>query len=232
MINLSNRLQVIADFVNEGETVADIGTDHGYIPIYLLANKKSPFVIVADISDGPLSIAKANLDIHNINNDGYNLRLCDGLKRIDPNEVDTIVIAGMGGQLITDILSEDIEKTKSFKKLIIQPRIASEILRQWLNENGFCIRDEKLVRESRFVCDVLVVEVGPKEDYSLAELEIGKRIIEKKDPLLKSFLLRKIGIENKILESTYLKETERSLEQRESSSKRIAMLEEVLSQCQ
>ena len=227
-IKLSERLQVISDFINNGERVADIGTDHGYIPIYLLNEEISENVILVDINKGPLDIARVNLNEYDIDPNSYKLRLGNGLETIDNNEVDAVVIAGMGGILISEIIGKDIEKSYSLKKFILQPRNFSAHLRNWLINNGFKIIDEKLAKESRFVCEVIVAVPGGKEDYSEIELEIGKRVIEKKDPLLEPFLKRLIYIEEKINMQTKAQGTKKSVNQNQESQKRIERLKEEL----
>ena len=158
-MKLIDRLQYIADEINQGETVADIGTDHGFLPLYLLKTGKSPHVIMADISSGSLNKAAENCRLFNINED-YELRLGNGLEVLEKNETDTVVIAGMGGQLIRDILASDIDKTNSIKRFIIQPRNKSGVLRLWMKKNGLKSVKEGLVREGKFICEILTVETG------------------------------------------------------------------------
>ncbi len=156
MIKLTDRLQLLADQIKQNETMADIGTDHGFLPIYLWENEISPKVIMADISPGSLDKARANCyelypDVK------FDLRLGNGIQILDNGEVDAVVIAGMGGKLMTEILGEDLKKSKSFKKLILQPRNGQAKLRSWLIENGFSIVKESLVRENKYICEVITV---------------------------------------------------------------------------
>lgn len=175
MIALTDRLQLIADEINIGESMADIGTDHGFLPIYLWENKISPKVIMADVSRGSLDKARDNCRML-YPEENFDLRLGNGLEVLKNGEVSDIVIAGMGGILMTQIMSADMAKTKSFKKYILQPRISSGRLRSWLLANGFSITGDRLVREGRFICNVItaVTELGmnlPELQANLPEFQ-------------------------------------------------------------
>ncbi|MFA5527362.1 MAG: class I SAM-dependent methyltransferase [Peptostreptococcales bacterium] len=235
MINLTDRLLVMAKQIDIDETVADIGTDHGYIPIYL--HQKNPYrkIIMTDINKGPMEIATKHLLEYGIPIQTIDSRLGSGLTPLKNNECDCVIIAGMGGILISDILSEDLKKSLSFPKFILQPRNAQDKLRKWLLDNGFDITNEFLVREGKFICEVLIT--GPKQDGSNQEslqgydeiyYEIGKKLIENKDPLLKDFIRNKIRIENNIVDYVKNMQGERSQKQLEKSKKRILRLQEVL----
>ncbi|MCG8484580.1 MAG: class I SAM-dependent methyltransferase [Clostridia bacterium] len=228
MIRLTDRLQVIANHIQKGEKVADIGTDHGYIPIYIYQKNISDKLILTDINKGPMEIAVRNLRQHHIPQNHYDARIGDGLKPVKTGEVDTIVIAGMGGLLIKDILSYDMNKTKALKKLILQPRNAQDKLREWLLSNGFEILDESLVIEGKFICEIIVAVPGEGQPTEQIYYEIGKKLIEKKDPLLESFITRKINVEKSILKTTSQNDSKRSQNQYQLSKERIKKLKEVL----
>ena len=227
MIKLSDRLQMIADEIKKGETVADIGTDHGLLPIFLYESGRSPRVILGDINRGPLEKARENIALHfgadALDDDGNHacggalaLRLGSGLEPVAFGETDAVVIAGMGGILMTEILGLDLNHTKSFKKLILQPRNGSHKLRWWLKQNGFVITAEHLVVERKYICEIITVEpdlvttdpaaespaaiVLPEDipDEAL-DLEISPLLYERKDPLLVSFIKNKIRIEEKVV---------------------------------
>jgi len=160
MIKLSDRLQLIADRINEGETMADIGTDHGFLPIYLNVCGKSPRVIMADVSGPSLEKGRKNAymmvrDVSML--DDIDFRVGDGLAVLDHGEVDVVVIAGMGGKLIRDIMAADMSLTKTIKKFIMQPRIGQGHLRKWLIENGFVIVAEDVVIEGDYIPEVITV---------------------------------------------------------------------------
>ena len=118
MIKLTSRLKTIADEIEKGETMADIGTDHGFLPVFLWEKGICPKVVMTDVSSG--SLAKARLNCQTLHPEAdFDLRLGSGLEVLEPGEVDAVVIAGMGGILMTEILGADIEKAWSFKKIIL-----------------------------------------------------------------------------------------------------------------
>lgn len=190
-MKLSKRLQAIADFVKEGSIVADIGTDHGHIPIYLIENNICSKVIASDISAPSLEKT-----ISYVKDLGYarkvDTRLGNGLEGIEPYEVDTVIIAGMGGILIRDILEKDDKITNSIKNFIFQPMIGSEELRKYLYENKFKVVDEKLVKEDGKFYEILSVERGIGSLERNIYLEVGQKLIENRDPLLTKFIEHKI----------------------------------------
>ena len=163
---LSERLQAIADLIEYGETMADIGTDHGFLPVYLIKTGKCPYAIATDISSKSLKKAENLIDAEDVLND-CSARVGDGLDPIEKGEVDDVVIAGMGGILMTEILSADISKSRSFKKFILQPRSKIHYLRKWIRDNGFSIKKESIVKEGERFCEILLVEVS--ENYSSSD---------------------------------------------------------------
>lgn len=152
-MKLSKRIMALYDAVNPGESVADIGTDHGYVPLLLKRDGISPKVIMSDISSGSLSKAINNFALVDICIDESCFRVGDGLTTIENGEVDDIIIAGLGGMTIIDILSEDLEKTRSFRKFILQPRNSSGELRCYLYSIGYDIVRENLTSEGKFICE-------------------------------------------------------------------------------
>ncbi len=155
MPTLSKRLLKIASFINKGERVADIGTDHGYLPIYLRAEDISPAVLACDIKEQPLSVAKKNVALFGA--DGIDFRLCDGLSAINADEVDAVIIAGMGGELICEIIKACPWAKNSRKHFILQPMNSPEVLREFLYKNGFSITAESATTDAGRVYTVLNV---------------------------------------------------------------------------
>lgn len=156
MIILTERLQTIADNIEIGERVADIGTDHGYLPLYLFEKNISTKVIMADVSNGSLLKAKENC-ARLFPDKEFDLRLGDGLDVLDNGEVDTVVMAGIGGLLTIDILDWDISKSLSYKKYILQPRNNGGELRRYLYEHGFKVSKLIIVPENKRLCEIMVV---------------------------------------------------------------------------
>src|SRR5690554_2415658 len=144
-MKLTKRLNEIAGMVNNNSIVADIGTDHGYIPKFLIDKEIAKMVIATDISKGSLDKTIGYIEEENLS-DYINARLGDGLDPIKPFEVDTIIIAGMGGLLIAEILETNKKKLDSYIEYILQPMVGADELRKYLTNNGFRIIDDKVVR--------------------------------------------------------------------------------------
>ena len=199
-MKLSPRLLGIANMIKKDSLIADIGTDHGYLPVYLLEEGIIKGAIAADINKGPLDNAKTYIE-----KKGYDslikTRLGDGIKVLKPGEVDTVIIAGMGGVLIGEILKADKKITNIIKHFILQPITTSEDLRRYLISNDYKIIDENLVREGDRIYEIIHAvhgsEVYEKEVY----YEIGKKLIEKNHPLLGVIIEKKIVQIKKILDN-------------------------------
>ena len=161
MIKLSDRLQVIADRLEDCKTMADIGTDHGFLPVYMVESGRCTDVIAADISEPSLDKARRLCREHGI--DRCQLRAGDGIHVLMPGEVDGLVIAGMGGDLIIEILSSAMDVTCTMKRIVLQPRSAIGVLRRWLVTSGFSIIHEDVVAEGRFMPEIITV-IPPGQD--------------------------------------------------------------------
>lgn len=205
MVKLTPRLQIIANEIKAGETMADIGTDHGFLPIYLWEAGICPHVIMADISRGSLDKARDNCRMLHPEQE-FDLRLGSGIEVLGNGEVDAVAIAGMGGILMTEILGVDLAKAHSFRRMILQPRNHVGKLRYWLLNNGFKIVNEQLVREGKFICEILTVEpievaVSMNQDEDDIEYEFPHSLIRFRNELTEEYLQRKLALEMRILES-------------------------------
>ena len=170
---LSNRLQKCADMVTKNSKIADIGTDHAYLPIYLALNKKISFALACDLREGPLKIAQKNISSHNLSGI-ISTRISDGLENINENEVDEIIIAGMGGNMIVNILKNCSWKDKISKKFILQPMKYENRLRKFLYENGYKIEKEEAVICSEKVYTAMLVKfIGKKISFTPEQEYIG-----------------------------------------------------------
>lgn len=187
MVKLSNRLKLLASFVPGGSFVADIGTDHGYLPVYLVLKGICPRAVAADINQGPLESARTNIMDKNAS-DRIDLRLGNGLRVLKPGEVDTLVIAGMGGGTIRDILSASPEVARMARRLILQPMGDEMELRVYLLDNGWTLIDEELLLEDGRLYVVIVAERGTEKLEDPILLELGPMLVQKKHPLLKVLL--------------------------------------------
>ena len=189
-MDLSNRLLEITKFVPFNSIVADIGTDHGYIPIYLIINNISKKVIASDLSPGSLQKTIEYVNKFNLN-DRISPRLGDGLDIIKPYEVDTVIIAGMGGLLISEILEKNKDITNTITKFILQPMVASKELRSYLLANGYMIEEESLAKEGKRFYEIIVARKGESDNQKDIYYEIGYKLIEKNHPLLGEFIEHK-----------------------------------------
>ena len=156
-MRLSKRIYALANNVIDGESIADIGTDHGYVPMLLLKQGRSPRVIMSDISEGSLAKARETFTACMLNDkvSESDFRIGDGLQTIEAGEVDELIIAGLGGHTIKNILADDETKSKSFKRLILQPRKHSGTLRYYLYTHGWDIESENLAEEGKFACEII-----------------------------------------------------------------------------
>ena len=142
---LTPRLQTIANLVTK-EKVADIGTDHGKIPVYLALNKKAKYIVASDVNQGPVDACKKNVELYGVGK-SLECRKGNGLTVLKRGEVESIIIAGMGGELICNILRDSEEIAHCAKELILQPMNGIEKVRKFLYENGFKIMEEKLIEK-------------------------------------------------------------------------------------
>ena len=203
MAKLSGRLKLIADNIEKGQAMADIGTDHGFLPFYLCKKNECPKVILTDISE--VSLEKARLTMEVCPEDVEVIfRVGDGLNVLTHGEVDVVVLAGMGSMLIIRILEENIKKTLSFDGFILQPRNLSGKLRFWLHKAGFEIKTDGLAMEGKFICEVLTVKppnsiekLPPMEEYQgEPEYELPSLCGE----LYIEFAEKKLSVEKRILQ--------------------------------
>ena len=158
---LTKRLETIKNLVNNSKITVDVGTDHGYVPISLITEKRALKVIACDINKGPLNNARANIQKAGLL-EKIELRLGGGLVPCETGEADTVIIAGMGGILIKDILEESYIKAQSAEKLILQPMNSQDILREYLINNNFSIKNEHLAIEGEKIYNI--IEVVPKKE--------------------------------------------------------------------
>ena len=228
-MNLSKRLQKIADFVPKGSAVCDIGTDHGYIPVYLVKENISSKVIGTDISKGSLDkiidlVEKEKLQ------DLIDIRLGDGLYILSPNEVNTLIIAGMGGILISEILENSKEVSKTIENFILQPMVGVEELRRYLIGNNFKIIDEELVFEDGKYYEIIFAKEGHQVIDKEIYFEISEILIKEKHPLLKSYIEHKKDKIKSIMRDIESIETKRSKDRYNQIRSKLDKYQEVLSE--
>lgn len=189
-MKISKRLEMIASFVPEGSRVADIGTDHGYIPIYLVEEKKAENAIAMDVRPGPLERAQAHIREAGLE-DSVKVRLSDGLLKLEKDEADCVVIAGMGGELMIHILEEGKNLWENIPYWVLSPHSEPQKVRRFLEEQEFFIEREIMIKEDGKYYSVLGVSKGTGKtmDYGREVFyRYGKRMIEARDPVLHEFL--------------------------------------------
>ena len=186
-MNLSKRLNAVAGQITIGNTVADIGTDHGYIPIYMTLNDFSPKAYAMDVNEGPLMRASDNIRKYNVEGKVVT-RLSDGLKGLAEGEAKSIVIAGMGGLLTIRILSGGIEVAKSADELILSPHSDVHLVREYLADNDYKIINEDMVLEDGKFYFILKVVKGVMELRDDVEKFFGRYLIERKDSTMGAYL--------------------------------------------
>ena len=215
-MELSPRLRALADWVSKGACFADIGTDHAYLPAWLILNGVIDRAIAADLRPGPLDRARETAEKYDLS-DRMDFRLCDGLIGIQPGEADTIAIAGMGGETIAHILEQAPWTKGEGITLILQPMTSQPDLRAWLSENGYAIEQEQTAREDKTLYTIMLVRPGAMEPMAPAELVAGR---QSRDPLRGTLLDHLAG------------KTRRALEGRRTAARRneaeITRLEQIL----
>ena len=170
---MNKRISAICEKISPGVGVIDVGTDHGYLPAALAANGYPGRILASDINPGPLRAAERNAARAGVS-DRIEFLLCDGLSLCPPESVDTIVIAGMGGDTIVKILDEAEWCMDSRYRLILQPMTKAEVLRYWLAYNEFEILCETLVQDAGTLYQILTARFGGQTKLSDAELFVGK----------------------------------------------------------
>lgn len=219
MIQISNRLQHAAAMVTPGNRLADVGTDHGYVPIYLIQKEIIPSAIAMDINAGPLERAKEHIAQYGLG--GYiQTRQSDGVASLKPQETDSILIAGMGGGLVIHILTEGKEVCTNAKELVLQPQSELERVRRFLDENGYVMDKEDMVFEDGKFYPMMRVHYEKEHVADADELSYlyGGHLLDSKNEVLEQYLNQ----EKRIYEGIY-----QNLVKRDDSLKIKTRLKEV-----
>jgi tRNA (adenine22-N1)-methyltransferase len=196
MITLSKRLMAIAELVTPGNVVCDVGTDHGYIPIRLVQQEKIPRAIAMDLREGPLARASEHIRRCGLS-ERIETRLSDGTKALRAGEADTIICAGMGGELILHILTDGEEVCRSARELILQPQSEIARVRRYLREKAYRITAENMILEDgKYYPMMRVVPLSEAEtDNEATEFQkvydlYGRLLLQEKHPVLRQYLAR------------------------------------------
>lgn len=227
-MQLSERLSSVASMVTAGNCLADVGTDHGYVPIYLYERQMIPRAIAMDVNKGPLERARLHIAEYGYHN-AIETRLSDGLQALRAGEAESVVIAGMGGPLIIRILSAYPEVTASFKELILQPQSEISEVRVWLGEQGYEIIEEHMVFEDgKYYSMFKAVKNEKCRALSALECKFGRLDVLKEIHVLKAFVERELNNKQNILEKLRSENTEKSNGRAEEIKALIEELQEML----
>ena len=188
-MKLSKRLKAISEFVDSNDKIIDIGCDHALLDIYLKEEKSDINIIASDIHEGAINQAKKNIEKHNLT-DKIDLRLGDGLNVVSADEIDTIIISGMGYHNIVKILSNN-KKLKNVKKIIVQSNTDVVKLRKSIIKLGYKISREKLIEDSDIVYTIIEFTLG-NEKYDYKQIYFGPKLMENKDELFYDYYSKKL----------------------------------------
>lgn len=187
MIELSRRLQAVADLVTPGSRLADVGCDHGYLSIYLVQSGKVPRSIAMDVNRGPLLRAQEHIRQYGLE-EYIETRLSDGLTRLKAGEADTLVLAGMGGPLMEKILEEGREALAGMGEMILQPQSEIPAFRRYLQEQGYCIAGEDMVWEEGKYYPIMWAVPGKMHWERAIDFRYGRHLLEAGHPVLMQYL--------------------------------------------
>lgn len=246
MIELSKRMQSVADMIQPCDAVGDIGCDHAFVSIYLIEQHRTKRVIASDVRRGPITIAKRNIEAMNLA-DQIEIRMGDGLDTIVPGEVNAVVLAGMGGMLMIDILERGEEVVTRCDQLVLQPQSDIEKVRRYLAEKGYHLADEQMLIDAGKYYNLLDVRIQrmlradecmidlpqpdvwngdlPQHDEQPADVAwtdkadnldfaedwcymYGGSLLRKKDPVLRSWLVKQRDTTAGLIDSLSGKNTE------------------------
>ena len=227
-MELSKRLQAVAGLVTEGASVADIGTDHGYIPIYLAENKISTKLIAMDVNKGPLERATIHIKASHLDH-MIETRLSDGFEALKAGEVDTVITAGMGGGLVIKIMTDYPEITDSIKCFILQPQSEIHKVREFLYENNFVAVEEDMIEEDGKYYPMMKVMHGREcEKYEEEEFFYGRHLLRNAHPVLKEFLNRELGLKTEIINNVKQKAGDNAKNRIQALEEEVTMIEKIL----
>ena len=218
-MDISKRLELVAGLVSH-EVIADIGTDHGYVPIYLYRQGKIRKAFACDVRKGPLEKCRQNIALYGAE-DVIEPRLGSGLIPLQPFEAETAIMAGIGGMLIVHILEDSPEVAASLKELVLSPQRDFHEVRKYLHKIGFAIKEEHMLKEDGKPYVLMRCEKGEEKYDREIDYLYGKLLLEKKDPVLKEWILHEEGKYSRLFEN--LKENPA-----ENAKKRLPEVEEKL----
>ncbi|MCR5420333.1 MAG: class I SAM-dependent methyltransferase [Lachnospiraceae bacterium] len=228
---LTDRLMAIANMVTPGFRLADIGCDHGYLAIYLVKNNIVPYVIAMDINKGPLERAGEHVTLAGLNRK-IELRLSDGMNALKTDEVQSAVMAGMGGPLMISILTKGRDICNSLEEIILQPQSEIEKVRHFLEDNGYNIVEEDIVLEENKFYPMMKVKHGKMKLYRDVFYRYGRLMFDRNDPVFTAYLRKEKGqflaVRDELLKAPDTQKVEIRLRE---LSRDISLVEEALAIC-
>lgn len=229
-MQLTRRLQAVADLVTQGMRIADVGCDHAYTSIYLAERGISPQVIAMDVNQGPVDRARENVRRYGCA-DRIEVRKSDGLENLNPGEVDVILIGGMGGALTIEILGKRPDILKEIKELILQPQSEISKVRKMLGDSGFLIIEENMVLEDgKYYMMMKAVQqtgVENRGDYILTRQEhlyYGRLLLEAKHPILREYLNWELGICEGVIRNLNNEQTDKAIARKKDFMEKIELI--------
>lgn len=190
MLELSKRLAAVARHIPKDAVIADIGTDHAYLPVYLIQQGRVQKALAGEVTLGPYHAAQETVRSCKLEQK-IDVRLGNGLGVLQPGEADVAVLAGMGGKTIINILMAGHEVLKDLKRLIVQPMRDVAAVRRWLVRNGWCFVDEEMVYEDGHYYVIIASEKGTEKIVDEFIFEVGPRLLDKQDDTLVDYLKKR-----------------------------------------
>lgn len=222
-MQLSKRLLAVAHMVTSTGCLADVGTDHGYIPIFLMQEGRIHRAIAMDINRGPLQKAREHIRQNGLE-DQIETRLSDGVEALAPGEAQAVVIAGMGGGLVRKILKEGREVFARAEQCILQPQSEIELVRRFLQEEGYCIQEEDMVFEDGKYYPMMRIVPGSMGNLDPIEYKYGPCLLRRKDACLKSYLEQEERLWERVIEQLRENDTERSARRMQEVDQQLAQI--------
>ncbi len=220
---LSKRLETVADFVPKGARLVDVGSDHAYLPLFLVEQGRIDFAVAGEVVQGPYQSALQHVKAAG-QADKIQVRLANGLAAVEvADQIGAVTIAGMGGRLIADILEAGKDKLTTVERLILQPNNREDDVRYWLQKNAFCLVAEVILEESDKCYEILVAEPG-RMNLSEQELRFGPCLLREKSAIFVKKWQKELAKLDSVLEQVPIEHQDN----RSAISHKIQLIKEVL----